>query len=171
MEFISKKPNREYSYGIVAGTFSKLHKGHKHLLKWAFLMADRVLVCITTDEYVRKLEKNHPVESYYVRLTTLAKFLEEMGVLERAIFYPLNDMYGPALTNSEVEVLFVSEETFLRALQVNRARVKRGLRGLDIFVVPLVLAEDGLPISSTRVWRGEIDPEGRLLQKTSIERE
>ena len=159
-----KKSNKKYTWGIVAGTFSKLHKGHKHLLKRTFSLAERVIVCITTDEYVQKLGKEHPIEDYYIRLTTLTKFLKDIGVLERAIFYPLEDMYGPAVTNKEVEVLFVSEETFIKALQVNRVRIERGLKGLDIFVTSLVLAEDGLPISSTRIWKGEINSEGKVLK-------
>lgn len=162
-----KALDKKYSWGIVAGTFSKLHKGHKRLLKKAFSMTEHVLVCITTDEYAQELRKEHPIEDYSNRLVTLVEFLREIGVLERAVLYPLNDMYGPALSIGEVEALFVSEETFLRALQVNCERAKRGLKRLDIFVTPLVLAEDGLPISSTRIWKGEIDREGRVLSRQS----
>jgi len=162
---LRQRSRRRYSLGIVAGTFSKFHKGHRYLLSRAFSLADIVIVCLTTDDFARRLGKEHPVEEYCERLKSLVNALRDMGTAHRAIIWPLNDMYGPAVTEKGAEVLFVSEESFLRGLKVNRARVSRGLRGLDIYVVPLLLAEDGRPISSTRIWRGEIDAEGRAKAK------
>ena len=154
----------KYNYGAVAGTFSRLHKGHEYLLRKAFSLAKHVVVCITTDNFVRKLNKKHKVENYFIRMSKLIKYFNETNVLERAIFYPLNNIYGPAIIDPKIKVIFVSEETFLRALKVDVVRRNHNLDALDIYVVPLMLAENGKPISSTRIWKGEIDKEGRMIK-------
>ncbi len=42
-------------------------------------------------------------------------------------------------------------------------RTEKGKRPLLIFCIKMVLAEDGKPISSTRVRKQEVDRYGRLL--------
>jgi pantetheine-phosphate adenylyltransferase len=46
-------------------------------------------------------------------------------------------------------------------------RREKRKRKVDIHQITCVLAEDGHWISSTRIYRGEIDIHGRLLQKGS----
>ena len=62
------------------------------------------------------------------------------------------------------EAIVVSEETAPKAEELNRLRAQRGLRPLELVVIPMVLAEDGKPISTTRIRAGEIDRAGRLLE-------
>jgi pantetheine-phosphate adenylyltransferase len=76
----------------------------------------------------------------------------------------LNDAYGPAISDSKIDAIVVSEETKARAAEINEIRKKRGLPALEIIVIPFVLAEDGKPISTTRIRAGEIDEEGRVLK-------
>jgi pantetheine-phosphate adenylyltransferase len=57
----------------------------------------------------------------------------------------------------------VSEETEPGALEINRRRVKLGKRPLLIVVFKMILAQDGKPISSTRIRRQEVDRFGRLI--------
>jgi pantetheine-phosphate adenylyltransferase len=57
----------------------------------------------------------------------------------------------------------VSEETEPTAEVINQMRVERGLRPLLMFVITMVLAEDGKPISSTRIRRQEVDRYGHLI--------
>ncbi|MDW8035545.1 MAG: hypothetical protein RMI85_03725 [Candidatus Korarchaeum sp.] len=71
-------------------------------------------------------------------------------------------MYGPADSIEEADVIVVSTESYERALIVNERRKRKGLKELKIVVLPLVLAEDGKPISSSRIRRGEVDLEGRF---------
>jgi pantetheine-phosphate adenylyltransferase len=42
-------------------------------------------------------------------------------------------------------------------------RVSKGRRPLLMFVVKMILADDGKPITSTRIRRQEVDRYGRLI--------
>ena len=147
----------------VGGTFDLLHKGHRTLLEEAFKVADRVLIGLTTDEFAEKLH-NHHFDPFKRRYENLKRFLEEGGYSDRAEIIPINDPYGPTVENGDIEGIIVSEETEPRADEINRLRAERGLRPLLVFCIKMVLAEDGKPISSTRIRRGEIDRDGRVLK-------
>src|SRR5438046_8894275 len=54
------------------------------------------------------------------------------------------------------------------ALALNDARAAKGLRRLAIRAVPMVLAQDGLPISSRRIRQGLIDRRGRRLKPLQV---
>lgn len=147
----------------VGGTFDLLHKGHQTLLEEAFKVADKVLIGLTTDEFADKLH-NHYFDSYERRFSALESFLEEKGYSSRGEIIPINDPYGPTIENGEIEGIVVSEETEPRAEEINRLRAKRDMRPLLVFCINMVLAEDGKPISSTRIRRGEIDRYGKVLR-------
>lgn len=156
--------DRRLKLVTVGGTFDLLHKGHQALLEEAFKVADRVLIGLTTDEFARKLH-DHYFDPFEKRYSALRKFLEEQGYSDRAEIIPINDPYGPTVENGEIEGIIVSEETEPRADEINRLRVERGLRPLLVFCIKMILAEDGKPISSTRIRRGEIDRYGRVIRR------
>jgi len=149
----------------VGGTFDELHKGHRILLATAFKYGENVWIGLCTDEFAKKLRKNHEIASYEDRARDLMVFLNDLGASQRAKIIPLSDPYGPTVTNSEIEAIVVSRETEPRAQEINILREKRGLKPLEIIVIDMVPAEDQIPISTTRIRHGEIDREGRLLCK------
>ncbi len=149
----------------VGGTFDELHRGHKTLLMTAFNYGENVLIGLCTDEFAKKLRKNHGIAPYEEREKELLKFLEERGLSARAKIIPLSDPYGPTITSREIEALVVSQETEPRAKKINVLREKNGLPPLKIIVIDMVLAEDQIPISTTRIKRGEIDREGKIMVK------
>lgn len=151
----------------IGGTFDVLHKGHWFILEEAFNVAEQVLIGLTTDDFVKRMKKSHAVDCYEKRLEELEKFLKEKAFRERAEIIPIDDRFGPTIgespLNYEIDGIVVSEETEPGAEEINWIRVKEGKKPLLIVVVSMVLAEDGKPISSTRIRRQEVDRYGRLI--------
>ena len=147
----------------MGGTFDVMHKGHWFLLEETFNVGDRVVIGVSTDEFAASLKKEHKIDCYEKRKRDVMGFLEEDNLIHRAEIVPLDDPYGPTIDSDEIEGIVVSEETEPGAEEINRRRVAKGKRPLLIFVVTMVLAEDGRPITSTRVRRQEVDRYGRLI--------
>jgi pantetheine-phosphate adenylyltransferase len=131
----------------------------------AFEVGEKVLVGLSSDEFAEKLrrQKNHHIAHYKKRLAELEKFLKQNGFLERAEIIPLDDAYGVTLRRGCLDALIVSQETEYMAQEINKKREKKGLEPLKIIVIEMVPAENHVPISTTRIRRGEIDREGHLL--------
>ncbi len=144
---------------IVGGTFDNFHKGHRDLLQIAFDLSDYVVIGITSDQFAQRF-RTEEVESFKTRSGVVRHVCNEFGKEFKII--EINDFYGPSTTDPELVAIVVSEETSLRAKEINAVRMKKGLKKLIIVEVPFTLAEDGLPISSERIRRGEIDKEGNL---------
>jgi cytidyltransferase-like protein len=155
--------NRRLKLVSVGGTFDVMHKGHWILLEECFKVGERVVVGLTTDEFVEEMKKSHAVDCYEKRLRELNRFLMERGLEKRATIVPLKDPYGPTIESDEIEGIIVSEETEPVAEEINKLRVGRGKKPLLMIVITMVLAEDGKPITSTRIRRQEVDRYGRLL--------
>lgn len=154
---------RRLRLASVGGTFDVLHKGHWFLLEEAFKVAHMVVIGLSTDDFAEELHKPHYVDCYKKRLADLKLFLEGRGFRHRAEIIPLSDPYGPTIDSDKIEGIVVSEETEPRAEEINRLRVAKGLKPLLIFCIKMILADDGRPISSTRIRRQEVDKYGRLI--------
>ena len=148
----------------VGGTFDEFHKGHQALLKKAFEVGNRVFIGVCSNDLVKKWRKPHKVATYEKRLDDLKNFLRRQGVLDRAEILPLHDPYGVTVSSSSLEGLVVSQETEARAHEINEKRRAKGLKPLKIIVIEMVLAENRVPISTTRIKQKEIDCHGRLLE-------
>jgi pantetheine-phosphate adenylyltransferase len=148
----------------VAGTFGPLHIGHKALLQKAFEVGKKVLIALTIESMLKNKTCRDKIPDYELRKIALQRFLDAAGYKGRYEIIPLDDPYGVAITLPEQQGIVTSEETVKAAEEINRIRLKRGLKSLKIFTVKLVAAEDGLPISSTRIRKSEIDSEGHSIK-------
>jgi pantetheine-phosphate adenylyltransferase len=149
---------------MVGGTFDPLHAGHRKLLTRSFELAGPggcVVIGLTTDEFAGR--KAHPVRPFAERKRGLERFIRGRKYPAGFRIEPLADRYGPA-TEEEFDALVVSEETLPVGVEINRLRQERGRRKVDLHQISCVLADDGRWISSTRIYRGEIDSEGRLVR-------
>src|SRR5438445_13831795 len=158
---ISRGPDGPTMQVVLGGTFDILHKGHEALLRAAFEgRPERVLIGLTTDRFAR--ESRSRVNPYAARERTLKGFLAARmwGPME---LEPIDDSYGPADDLPDLDVIVVSAERHPVAIALNETRAAKGLRPLEIRAVPMVLAQDGLPIASRRIRAGVIDRTGRRL--------
>ena len=146
---------------VIGGTFDPLHSGHEKLLRAAFDVGERVIIGLTSDEFAERF-RTRKTSGYGLRAKAVEKFIRKIGG-GKYNMVRIDDSYGPATTDPELDCIVVSEETLLRAEEINAIRFKKGLEKLAILVVPLMLAKDGRPISSERILEGEIDPEGNVL--------
>ncbi len=153
--------SRRFRKLALGGTFDILHKGHEDVLLEAFNLSDKVLLGLSTDSLAKKLGKTHRLETYEIRRANLERFLREKGLQNRVEVIPINNRLGVAHQVEDLEILMSSRENTPVASEVNRIRRSKGLTELKIFIVEKTLAQDGMPISSTRMRRGEIDRYGR----------
>lgn len=146
----------------VGGTFDPLHDGHMALLKKACELSrgGELFVGLTSDEMAEN--KVHEVRDYRSRCDDVMKFIRAQGTVPRII--RLDDPYGPTVYD-DFDLLVVSPETHPIALKINEIRRRKNLEEIKIVLVDYVLAEDGQPISSTRIKSGEIDQHGRVLKR------
>lgn len=147
---------------VLGGTFDILHDGHDALLRTAFDgRPEAVLIGLTTDRFARQSRPR--VNSYAVRERNLKRFLASRK-WRPARIEPIDDPFGPADDLPDLDVLVVSAERYPVGVELNEARTAKGLRPLKIRAVPMVLAQDGLPIASRRIRAGLIDRTGRRLK-------
>ena len=152
----------KFSLIAMGGTFDIIHRGHLTLLSTAFEISEKVIIGLTSDEFVQKKGKN-PIHKYDERLKNLisiifTKFPNSYFEISR-----LDNDFGPAVLQEEVQALVVSDETKNQGDILNQLRAERNLSPVDVIVVPMSLAKDGERISTTRIKNSEIDSEGNLL--------
>ncbi len=148
---------------MVGGTFDPLHDGHKRLLDRSFELAGtsgHVLIGLTTDAFASR--KVHPIRPFAERKADLEQYIAGKNYAGDWLIEPLNDRFGSAI-RSDFDAIVVSEETLPVAVEINKIRREKGQKKVDIHQITCVLADDGRWISSTRIYRGEIDVHGHML--------
>ena len=144
-----------YKRVAVGGTFDKFHYGHRSLIEKAFEIGESVEIGVTSNVFAG--QKDGDIDSCNVRMSNLNEFLADKH--DNFHISRLDDPYGPTIHDAIV----VSEETEPNAVKINEIRVSKGMKPLDIVVVSFVLADDGIPISSTRIRQGKINQKGELI--------
>ena len=145
------------------GTFDEIHTGHIALVSKAFQVGKKVIIGVSSDEFAKKRGKrlNHKFDE---RVENLKKMIKKEFRNANYEIAKLDGDFGPAVTTDEVGALVTSSETRIKGRLLNRMRAKKGLKPVEVIAVEMVRAEDGSPISSTRIRVGEIDGGGRLLK-------
>ena len=145
----------------MGGTFDAIHSGHMALLNKAFSISSKVIIGLSSDQLATKKGKNL-VNDYSKRLSLLKSVIEKNFPNSSYEISKLENDFGPAIIEGSVKALVVSEETSNKGLLLNDLRAERNLPPVKIVVVPMVLAEDGKVISTTRIKNSEIDGSGNL---------
>lgn len=149
--------NKRYSKVAVGGTFDKFHDGHKKLLSTAFELGNRIEIGVTSDAFGGLKGE---IDSCEERMNNLKLFFKDKSNFR---VVSLDDPFGTTIYEADFDAIVVSEETEPTAMKINEIRLSKGMNPLDIIVVSFVLAEDGNPISSTRIRCGEIDKNGLII--------
>lgn len=149
----------------VGGTFEFLHDGHMALIRKAFEIAkgDIVDIGLASDEMAG--QKNNKMPPYSIREKNLISFIKDLGIPDEQ--YTIQKLTNPfGLTIDEnYDNIVVSPETYAVALKINEIRKRNGNAEIEIVRIDYVMADDNVPISSTRIGQGEIDVHGRLKLK------
>ena len=152
---------KKFDLVAMGGTFDVIHKGHTTLLSDAFSISTKVIIGLTSDEMALRKGKNIQ-NDYNKRLETLVKTIEKSFPNREFEISKLDNDFGPAVLEKEVQALVVSGETSDQGEILNQLRKQKNLPLVEVVVVPMVLAQDGLRISTTRIKNQEIDNDGNL---------
>jgi len=147
---------------VIGGTFDMIHKGHKRILETGLQLGKSAVIGLTSDDFASRF-RAEKVLPFRKRKENLERFVRSIGKPYEIV--EIMDSYGVATIDPEIDCIVVSEETLLRAEEINAIRFKKGLEKLTIVVVPILLADDGKPISADRINSGEIGMDGRVLKR------
>ncbi len=156
----------KYTTVATGGTFDHIHRGHLALLTKSFEVGDRVVIGVTSDAFALK-EGKRPDQGYEERVGALEALLRRKFPGRPYLIAKLEDNFGPGIASAEIRAIVVSKETAKKVPIANAARAARGFPPLEVETIEYVLADDDDLISSTRIRKGEIDTEGRLLRPPS----
>ncbi len=162
---MSTRAGAPYRKVVFAGTFDRLHEGHKHLLRTALRLGETVAIGLTTDKMLEGKPERDKIQSFEDRRRALVEFLTEEGAMGRCHVFPIDTVEGGADRMEDLEALIVSDEISVvqNAFRINELRWRNGLRRFHIIVVPRVRTEDGRPLSSSRLRAGEDFTGQRLI--------
>jgi pantetheine-phosphate adenylyltransferase len=158
-----------FRHVVLGGTFDRFHVGHAALLATAFRAGRRVSVGITSDLFLEQHPKPgvRSIEPYSTRAGVVARWIRARFPGRVGEVVPIDDPVGRSAEEG-VDALVVSSETVPGGRSVNARRRRLGRRPIPLLVVPLVLADDLLPVSSRRIRAGEIDSRGRRNGPISV---
>lgn len=153
--------NSKYKTIALGGTFDYIHKGHKVLFTKAFDSAENILIGVTTDAFAFQLGKKVK-HNYKSRVEHLRDYLDKIFDEKDFQIVPLEQYFGFEIYADTVEAIVASTETSSRVIEYNKKRIKRGFKPLQLIMIDIVLADDGKPISSSRIRLREINEEGQI---------
>jgi pantetheine-phosphate adenylyltransferase len=156
---------KKYKLAALGGTFDHFHKGHQTLINHAFRVAEKIIVGITTDDFLRNKGFSEIIEPQNKRQKSVADFVNSIDKSEQLEIISLENIFGPTLDDKNIDCLIVSPLTEKGAKLINQTRVEKDLSQLPIEICKLEVAQDGKHISSTRIRQGEINRDGFLYEK------
>lgn len=152
----------KYKFGVLGGTFDRLHIGHKDLLDTAFNQAENITIGLATEKIYSNKFLAHSIEPFKKREDGIIDYLRSKNLHTHLEIIPLNSVYGTTLDDNHFEAIFVTDATLPNAIAINKKRKDKGLNELEIINVPLRKDESGEIISSERIRLGEIDRDGHI---------
>lgn len=153
---------KKYALAALGGTFDLLHRGHLKLLRNGFEVSSKVIIGLASDELAKRKGKNL-INNYKQRYAALESAIKKNFPDALYDISKLENDFGPAVLEKEIEVLVVSDETAFQGNELNKLRRQRNSPDVEVIVVPMEFAKDGKRISTTRIRNSEIDSDGNIL--------
>jgi phosphopantetheine adenylyltransferase/dephospho-CoA kinase len=142
-------PNQKmYRRVCLGGTFDTIHEGHRRLLNQSLSQCSECLTIGVTDEsMIRKKtlwELIAPVEERIaaVRLYCENYLKDNSRTGLKLNIVPISDPFGPAITDTSLEAIIVSDETIGGAEKINLIRTGNNMSALQVVSVRLVEAKN-----------------------------
>mgnify|MGYP002630611886 FL=1 len=151
-----------FTLTALGGTFDIIHAGHIELIQNAVSISEKIIIGLTSDAFILKNGKKI-VNNFEQRSENLKKIIHKKFPDCSFDIAKLDDDFGPAVIEGDVDALVVSEETSKKGDILNALRKERKLDPVEIITVPMKMASDGNRISSTRIRNSEIDSSGNIL--------
>src|SRR3989344_2552580 len=156
----------KYNLVVCGGTFDHFHKGHKEFLRYALSIGNKVLIGLTTDNFVKTKDDGEWIEAYKLRKENLDKFILQEKTEHRLQIEPIDDIFIPKIWEDlPIEAIVVSENTVWGAEKINLRRKEQKKSPLLIKTCPLIKSEHNEYISSSEVRNGIIDRDGKPYVK------
>jgi len=141
----------------IGGTFDTLHVAHKTYIRLAFECADRVLIYVTSDEYVNG-KKSYSARPYAYRVDKLEGFIQELECEKpyhirclRSQNDLINDFIEKPDLKENLYMVIISPEYYDLFLDINRMREAKGSKSFLMLVKPRSLNPTNNDISSHEV--------------------
>ncbi len=148
-------PRNVYIYDLIGlgGTFDQFHLGHAELIRTAFKFGKNVAIGLTTEKLFENKLLKDKIQSYDQREKKLKQFIHnEIGVSEQYYsIIPLNDPFGPAITDENLQAHVSSMETYKIAIKINEIRIEKGFQPLVLIIIPIILNKSGNKYSSSEI--------------------
>ncbi len=146
-----------YEHVVVAGTFDRLHKGHKAILDKAFQTGKKVHVCVTTDSFVVQKTLAELIYPYAKRVKDVSDYISQKGYHTPFMITPLEDIYGISIVDPSIDAIVISPQSRENAVKINLKRHEKGMNPLEFIEIDPINDGNNKMISSQRIRYGEID--------------
>lgn len=97
---------KKYKIAICFGTWDIFHIGHLNLLRNAKALCDRLIVCVSTDEYVLKTKGHKPIIPFKDRL----RIVNAIKMVDNVDFQDITFTKKDAVKQYKPNVIFVGDD-------------------------------------------------------------
>ena len=133
----------------LGGTFNRLHSGHRYFLSLVKYYGKQAIIGLCSDQMIKTRKKNfRKILPFKERKKALENYFKRTGLKSKIV--EINDIYGPAIKDKEIEAILLTEETFSNGIKINKIRKKNKLKELHYIILPYLLDKTGKKMGSKK---------------------
>jgi len=152
---------KKYQNTILAGTFDRLHAGHRFLIKKTIQKTNKISCFVTSDRFISRSQKvlKNLIQPCKKRLHEVKKILPK-----NTAFTPLEDQIGPAVSDNQFDSIAATKNTIKAVKLINKKRRVNNLTPLKIIKIKLKKDQSSQAISAARIRLGQINRQGLVYK-------